>query len=171
MSGTVGNGGWQTNGVQLVQPLVVNGVTLAPAPLTLAGSKMTIAMDTEQASGQQPQQAAVTPFQIASAASALVQNTATSTVHTATLNTTSGLMLTEALTTAAGANYTFQLVNSLITKTGPVPQVQMHDGTNTAGSAVLTSIDTITTTGTCTVVFQNTGTAAWNGTKILAFHT
>ena len=171
MSGSVGNGGWLTNGVQVVQPFVQNTVTIAPVPLTLVGSKTLFAADSEQASGAQPQNTAATAFQIASAAAALIANSATSTVHTATLNTTAGYMLTEALTTAAGADYTFQIVNSLFTKTSPAPQVQLHDGTNTAGAAVVKSVDVTTTTGTCTAVFTNTGTAAWNGTKILAFHT
>lgn len=169
MSGSVGNGGWLTNGVQLVQARIQQGVTFAPVPITLVGSKNLIPIDTEAASGAQPQQAAATAFQVASAAAALIQNTATSTTHTATLNTTSGLMLTEALTTAAGATYTFQIVNSLIVgTTTPIPQVQLHDGTNTAGAAEVTSITNAA--GTSTVVFTNTGTAAWNGTKIIAFH-
>jgi len=161
--------GWISNGVQQVQARVQNGVTVSPVPLTnISSPSMLLSVDTETASGQQPQTVAASPFQVASAAAALIQNTTTSTAHTGTLNTTSGLMLTEALTTAAGATYTFQIVNSLITATSAAPQVQIHDGTNTAGNAEVTSITNAT--GTTTAVFTNTGTAAWNGTKIITFH-
>jgi len=163
-----GSGGWLTNGVQKVQAAVQNGTTTDPVPLTLLPSTALFSGDTETSAGQQPQTVAASSFDIASAAAALIQNTATSTVHTATLNTTSGLMLTEALTTAAGSDYTFQLVNSLITATSRIPMVQFKDGTNTAGSARLKSI--ANATGTATLVFTNTGTAAWNGTKIITFH-
>lgn len=169
MSATVSNGGWLNNGVVRVQPRIQNTVTVAPVPITnLPGRSAAISADTDSLSGQQPQSAAASPFQIASVAASLIQNTATSTVHTATLNTVAGLMLTEALTTAAGATYTFQIVNSLITATGTLPEVQMRDGTNTAGNQEVTSITNAT--GTCTAVFTNTGTAAWNGTKIVTFH-
>lgn len=166
----VSNAGWLNNGVVRVQPRIQNGVTVFPVPTTNVPSRSgAVSLDIDNPNGQQPETAAASPFQIASAAAALIQNTATSTVHTATLNTTSGLMLTEALTTAAGATYTFQIVNSLIVSaTTPLPEVQIHDGTNTAGAAEVTSITNAA--GTTTAVFTNTGTAAWNGTKIITFH-
>jgi len=161
--------GLYSNGVPAITALQNNGTVVVPTPYTnLSSANSRLYADTEQASGAQPQGVAVSPFQIASAAAALIQNTATSTVHTATLNTTSGLMLTESLTTAAGADYTFQIVNSLIASTSAIPQVQIHDGTNTAGAAVVKNITNAT--GTCTAVFSNTGTAAWNGTKAITFH-
>jgi hypothetical protein len=163
-----GSGGWLTNGVQKVQAAVQNTTTTDPVPLTLLPSTALIPADTESTAGQQPQTVAASAFDIAAAAAAFITNSATSTVHTATLNTTSGYMLTEALTTAAGADYTFQLVNSLITATGPIPKVQMKDGTNTAGAARLKSI--VNATGTATCVFSNVGTAAFNGTKTILFH-
>lgn len=164
-----GSGGWLTNGVQKVQPLVINGVTTAPVPLTLLPTSALLPADTEASAGQQPQTVAASVFDIASAAASLINNTATSTVHTATLNTTSGMMVTEALTTAAGADYTFQLVNSLVTATGAAPRVAVRNGTNTAGAMALKSITNAT--GTATVVISNIGTAALNGTILLAFHT
>lgn len=170
MSASVSNAGWLNNGVVRVQPRIQNGVTVAPVPITNVGGRTpAISLDTDSSSGQQPQTAAASPFQVASLAASLIQNTATSTVHTATLNTTSGLMLTEALTTASGATYTFQIVNSLFTTTGALPEVQMHDGTNTAGGTEVSSV-AILTTGTATAIFTNTGSAAWNGTKVLTFH-
>lgn len=176
--------GWLTNGMPPVQAVTQNGVASGIPPgqaasallqtdagvyTNLSGAVATIPVDTNLPSGVSPQSVAASVFQVASEAAALINNTATSTVHTATLNTTSGMMVTEALTTAAGATYTFQLVNSLIVSSStPAPQVQMHDGTNTAGSAAVTSITNAA--GTATVVFTNTGTAAWNGTKLIAFH-
>jgi hypothetical protein len=163
--------GWISNGVQQVQALVQNGVTAAPVPLTNLGEYAPlISVDVDLPAGQQPQTVSASPFQVASAAAALINNTATSTVHTATLNTTSGMMVTEALTTAAGASYTFQLVNSLIVSASTeAPEIQVHDGTNTAGVAQVNSITNAA--GTCTVVIENVGTAAFNGTKLITFHT
>lgn len=174
--------GWLTNGLPIIEAPTQNGVATGTPPGTagsyggdnsgaysnLSAANARLPVDTESASGMTPQSVAATPFQIAAAACALINNTATSTVHTATLNTTSGMMVTEALTTAAGADYTFQLVNSLITTLVAAPQVQMHDGTNTAGAVAVKSITNAT--GTCTAVFTNTGTAAWNGTKLISFH-
>lgn len=162
--------GWLTPGATPVAALTQNGTLAAIPPLTNLSSKSAlIPVDTEIARGQAPQSVAASPFQIACAALGLIQNTATSTVHTATLNTASGLMLTEALTTAAGADYTFQIVNSLIVgATTAPPQVQMKFGTTTAGDIGVKSITNAA--GTCTAVFTNTGTAAWNGTMIIGFH-
>lgn len=164
--------GWLSNGLPTVVAITQNG-TASVAPLgsytNLSSKSALIDVDTGLATGQSPQTVAVSPFQIASAAAALIQNTATSTVHTATLNTVSGLMYTEALTTAAGSDYTFQIVNSLIVgATTAAPQVQMHFGTCTAGDVAVKSITNAA--GTCTAVFTNTGTAAWNGTQIITFH-
>lgn len=162
--------GLLTNGYPQINAIQNAGTVVVPTPYTnLSASKALIPVDTESSGGSSPQSVAATPFMIASAAAALIQNTATSTVHTATLNTTSGLMYTEALTTAAGSTYTFQIVNSLIASSSTdIPQVQIHDGTNTAGAAQVTNITNAA--GTCTAVFTNTGTAAWNGTKIITFH-
>lgn len=164
--------GLLTNGYPTIGAVSNNGTAAVP-PLgtytNLSAGLALIPVDTEATGGQSQQSVAASPFQIAAAACALINNTVTSTVHTGTLNTTSGMMVTEALTTAAGSDYTFQLVNSLITATGAIPQVQIHDGTNTAGAARIASITNAT--GTSTVVITNSGTAAWNGTKLISFHT
>jgi hypothetical protein len=158
------------NGVVRVQPRIQNGTTVSPVPTTNVPARSgAVSLDVNASAGQSPETAAVSPFQIASCISAMIENNATSTVHTATLNTTLGRMLTESLTTASGATYTFQIVNSLFTTTGTLPEVQIHDGTNTAGGAEVTSV-AILTSGTATAVFTNTGTAAWNGTKVITFH-
>ncbi len=167
----VSNAGWLNNGVVRVQPRIQNGVTVFPVPTTLVPSRASaVSLDVNNAAGQQPETAAASPFQIASAISAMIENNVTSTVHTGTLNTTMGRMLTESLSTAAGATYTFQIVNSLFAATTQTPpEVQMHNGTNAAGLIEVTSV-AILTTGTATAIFTNTGTAAWSGTMVITFH-
>lgn len=171
MSASVSNAGWLNNGQVRVQPRIQNGTTVSPVPTTnVSGTNSAISVDTNNAAGQAPETAAASAFQIASAIAAMIENNATSTVHTGTLNTTMGRFLTEALTTAAGATYTFQIVDSLFLTTSNLPEVQIHDGSNTAGAAEVSSV-AILTTGTATAIFTNTGTAAWNGTKVITFHT
>lgn len=158
-----------TNGVPRIQALVENGVTTTPVPLTnLPAISALVAVDIQHTGGQQPITTAATPFQIACAAAELISNTGSSTVHAATLNTTGGLITTEALTTAAGADYTFTLTNSLLVAGAPAPEVQMKDGTNTTGAVAVKSITNAT--GSTVLVFTNTGTVAWNGTKLIGFH-
>jgi hypothetical protein len=163
--------GWITNGLQMIQALVQNGVTAVPTPVTnLQDTSALIPIDVQNTTGAQPITVAATPFQVAASALAMIYNTATSTVHTTTQNVSSGSFLTEALTTAAGATYTYQLVNSLIVSAStPAPEVQIHGGSNTAGSPQITSITNAA--GTATIVITNVGTTAFNGTLLGAFHT
>lgn len=162
--------GTSTNGLPLIQATVQNGVTLTPPAGTFTNLQAAdlVAVDTEMASGQSPQSVAATVWQLAAFATDLILNQATSTVHTATLNTSAGLITTEAVTTAPGSTYTFTLTNSLITTTSPVPQVQCRRGTNTGGVAQITSITVAS--GSCTIVITNVGTTAFNGTLGIAFH-
>jgi alanine-alpha-ketoisovalerate/valine-pyruvate aminotransferase len=126
-----------------------------------------VAVDTEVANGGTPQTVAATCFQIAAMATELYQNTATSTVHAATLNTKGGSILTEALTTAQSANYTFTLTNSNI-GTATKLQSSWHSASNTGG--VLNTISVTCAAGSAVLVASNIGTAALNGTMLLAFH-
>lgn len=177
--------GWLTNGMPVVGPITTNGTTVAysqitnngtvvnggtVAPLTQVPAAALLPMDVPASqTSYQPETAAVTAFQIAAHTAGLIKNNATSTAGAATLNTKSGLVTTEALTTAAGANYSFVLTNSLIVSaSSPIPQVQVIDGTNTTGSLQVTSVTNAS--GTSTFVFTNTGTAALNGTLLIAFH-
>jgi len=174
--------GWLSNGLPPIGAPVQNGVTVTANSININGtlsggeglsySNLTasalIPVDTETASGQVPQSVAATTFQIAAIASEIVSNTATSTVHAATLNTVAGLITTEALTTAAGSTYTFTLTNSLLVAGAPAPQVQVHSGTNTGGGFAVTSVTNAT--GSTVIVLTNTGTTAWNGTILIAFH-
>lgn len=162
--------GWLTNDLGLVSAPTLNGVaqTAPNGTFSNVGPGVLFPGDTQLAGGSPPQSVAATAFQIAAQAMGLINNNATSTVHAATLNTVDGLITTEALTTAAGATYTFTLTNSLLTTSVPAPQVQMHSGTNTAGGIAVTSVTN--GSGNCVIVFTNTGSAAWNGTMLIGFH-
>jgi hypothetical protein len=131
-------------------------------------SKGLVGVDTNISAGAVPQTVGATVFQIAAFFAELSSNTATSTVHAATLNTIAGLITTEALTTAPGANYVFTLTNSLLTAGAAAPQVQVHSGTNTAGGIAVASV--VNATGSTVITITNTGTAAFNGTLLIAFH-
>jgi len=169
--------GWTTPGFPNPGPATVNGVAqVAPAGTYPQLSALAeISADTEQGAGAYPQTVAAFAAQIAMLACAMVHNTQTSTVHAATSNTFSGQVVTEALTTAAGAVYTFTLTNSLIAATtnlatpayanivfdirsltNTVPGMTPTSATAGAGSTVLT--------------FTNNGTAALNGTMIIGWH-
>lgn len=178
--------GWLANGMPQVTALITNGNTTyteqvsingtlsggTPITYTQVGASAMVSIDTEQSGGAPPQSVAASAFQIACANAGLFYNSASSTAGAATLNTVSGIVETESLTTAAGSTYTFTLTNSLIstanTPPSPVPQVALYDVTNTAGA---TQVNSITNgTGSVVVVFQNTGTAAWNGKRAFVFH-
>lgn len=174
--------GWLTQGLPTVGPFIANGSTVfvdqitqnstnyggAPVQLTLIPANGQVPLDTEQASGMQPLSVAATAWQIAAHAAGLIENTASSTAGAATLNTVSGLVTTESLSTAINSTYTFTLTNSLITATSPIPQVSMTDFTNTAGQMELNSITNAA--GSFVAVFTNVGTAALNGKKLFCFH-
>lgn len=176
--------GWLSNGVQTVGAVTVNGVLQTvgglqfnstfdapigtPPVYTQLGAAALFSGDTEVNAGSQPQTVAATAFQIAAHAVSFTTNTATSTAGAATLNTKSGRIVIESLTTAPGATYSFVLTNSLITATSPAPQVALVDITNTGGTVQLTSITNAA--GSSTFVFTNVGATAFNGTFALAFH-
>ena len=97
-----------------------------------------------------------------------VQNfgTAISTAGAATTQTQASVVTTEALTTAAGATYTFTLTNGLINANSVVIPV-VGKGTATAGG--LTPIYVTPAAGSCVVIFQNVTLAAVNGTTKIFF--
>ena len=178
--------GWLTNDLAPVAALVQNGVTVtaggttanavtsggAPVSYTQLSALAQLPADTELSGGSPPQSVAPTAFQIAAHAAPLFKNTATSTAGAATLNTVSGVIQTEALTTAAGSTYTFTLTNSLIstanTPPSPAPQMEMLSFSNTQGAVQINSITN--GTGSTVAVFQNTGSQAFNGTFLIPFH-
>ncbi len=163
--------GVYTNGLPEISAPLQNGaaVTAPNGVYTNMSSTSRLPLDTNIAAGAGPESVAVGPVAIAAFALAMLSNQQTSTVHAATSNTVSGSIITEALTTAAGADYTFTLTNSLILTTTGAPFVQIRSGTNSA--AVNFVLKSITNgSGSCVIVWTNMGTAAANGTMLIAFH-
>ena len=94
-------------------------------------------------------------------------STATSTAGAATINLQTGLITTEALTTAAGATYTMTLTNSAITASSQV-FVTVGKGTATTGEPVVQFVTP--TTGSCVILIRNVAAAAaLNGTIKIGF--
>ena len=180
--------GWLSNSTPVVGAPIQNCVTFQVPFITNNGSVVgggvapsypqvsslaQFSTDTEAPQGTQPQTIAVTAAQVAMIACAMVKNTQTSTAGAATSNTYSGQIVTEALTTAAGATYTMTLTNSLIgiagaANTYPNIVFDIRSGTNTKPGIVPTS--STAGAGSTVLVFTNTGTAALNGTMIIAWH-
>lgn len=93
--------------------------------------------------------------------------TATSTAAAATINKMSGVITTEALTTAANADYTFTLTNSLITANSNLI-VSVGYGTATTGHPNIRKVTP--GAGSATIVIHNDDVAvALNGTIIIQF--
>ena len=96
-----------------------------------------------------------------------VTGAATSTVGAATINSQTGQITTEALTTAAGATYTMTLTNSLI-KASSIVLVSVGKGTDTAGMPAVCFVTPAT--GSCVIIVQNVHAInALNGTITLNF--
>lgn len=97
----------------------------------------------------------------------LDSGTATATAGAATLNKQSGVITSEALTTAAAAAYTLTLTNSVVVATNKV-FVSVDNGTNTQGIPVFSTA----TPGTGSVVikvFNLHASEALNGTLKISF--
>ena len=124
-------------------------------------------VDTAAVQGQSPQTAAYTSFQVAALASSLIANTGTASSGAVTLNTFSGLITSEAQTTAAGSTFTIVLTNSTIAATSVV-QAIVRSKTNTVRGAYVSSITPAS--GSVTIVVTNGGTAALNGTFVIPFN-
>jgi hypothetical protein len=157
-----------------------------------------VPMDTNQTGGAAPATVRATPFQIAGTLLEGINNTQTSTVHAATSNTLGGVVVTESLSTAAGASYTFTLTNSVLNTAyitaGYIPQVAIYSLSNTGGRANLSGNVTSSSTGNQSAfsglantaqmtlvsatpangsvvwVWRNDGTTALNGTMFIAWH-
>ena len=91
---------------------------------------------------------------------------ATSTASAATINAQSGVITTEALTTAAGATYTMTLTNSLV-NTSSVVLAVAGNGTNTLCG--LSPLTVTPSAGSVKMIFQNVGLSALNGTMKIFF--
>jgi hypothetical protein len=95
-------------------------------------------------------------------------NTATATAGAATLNAAgSGVVTSEALTTAAAATYTLTLTNDMIAA-GDVVLASVKYGTSTTGSPVVTQVTPAA--GSVVIIVQNiAASAAVNGTLKISF--
>lgn len=93
--------------------------------------------------------------------------TATATAGAATLNKSAGTVTSDALTTAAGANYTLTITNSFVAA-GDQAFASVANGTNSAGLPVVATVTP--GAGTLTVVVRNAhASAALNGTLLVSF--
>jgi len=93
--------------------------------------------------------------------------TATASSGAATLNSPSGVVTTESLSTAAGSTYTLTLTNSSIAATDIV-LLTVGLGTNAAGHPDVVSVTPAA--GSVSVVVKNThASAAFNGTLTVQF--
>lgn len=94
--------------------------------------------------------------------------TATASAGAATLSKVSGTITSEALTTAAAADYTLTLTNTLISATSIVT-VTADNGTNTTEGMAVNRVTP--GAGTLVVHVRNThASVAWNGTIKLRYH-
>jgi len=94
--------------------------------------------------------------------------TAAATTGAATLNKSSGVITTEALTTAAGADYVLTLTNSKIAA-GDLVFASVQNGSNSAGTPCVATVDTHTAS-TAVITIQNIhASAALNGTLKISF--
>ena len=85
----------------------------------------------------------------------------------ATLNKASGQITTEALTTAAAAEYTLTITNSMVSATDLV-MASVQNGTNTTGAPVLRTVTP--SAGSLAIVVRNDhASAALNGTLKISF--
>lgn len=148
--------------------LPVVGSVLAPSINGFGGGNGLMAIDTQTPAGGIPQTVAISVTGLAALIASMTANAQTSTVHAATSNTPGILVTTEALSTAAGATYTFTWTNSLLVAGSPLPSVSMIGLSNTGGIITLTSVTNAV--GSSTFVFTNTGTTAFNGTMQIAAH-
>ena len=118
------------------------------------------------AAAQAPTQYALRPNALAIDAGV---KTATAAAGAATLNKNSGVITTEALTTAAGANYTLTLTDAAISPSDEVFATVSY-GSATAGVPHVAMITP--GAGVVAIVIRNaTGAAALNGTLNIGFFT
>lgn len=92
--------------------------------------------------------------------------TASATAGAATLNQPSGIITSEALTTATTVTYTLVITNNQVLATDLI-QVTLGFGTNTTGCPVLVSA--VAGAGTITCKVFNAGAAALNGTLTFTY--
>ena len=123
--------------------------------------------DTETAGGSQPQTVGAPTFFAAALYFAMSNSAASALAGAATLNTVAGTITSEALTTAAGANYTLTLTDSAITAASVVLAAAYLKSSTTGGPLVVQSITPAA--GSVVIVVKNAGSVALNGTIAILF--
>jgi hypothetical protein len=93
---------------------------------------------------------------------------ATAAAGAATLNAQVGVITSEALTTAAGADYTLTLTNTRV-DAGCVPFFSVANGTNSAGGPCLAHSPVVTEDQVVVKVRNSHASAALNGTIKINF--
>ncbi len=153
--------GVYTNGMQGLSV----GVPVAGSYNNMNGYE-TLPVDTGRPTGANPAAIAASAFQLVSLSAPINANTQTSTAGAATVSSFMGRIITESISTAAGANYTMTLTNTIITAASNM-QVQVYSGTNTTPGLVVFSVTPAA--GSAVILIRNNGTAALNGTIVIAF--
>ena len=95
--------------------------------------------------------------------------TASASAGAATLHKYSGVVTSEALTTAQNAKYTLTLTNRLI-EVGDMVQVTIGNGTNTQGTPVLQTVTPAAGSVAIVVANKHDSAQALNGTLKFAFN-
>lgn len=149
--------------------------------LAQIGSQMRIPVDTDIPWGVNPASVAASAVQVAGVLGECMYNGQTSTAAAATSNTFGGVVTTESLSTAPGANYTFTLTNNLLNAaygaSGRTPQVAINSVSNTGGGAppdvmsAMMQLQSVTiNVGSVVFVWQNKGQTPLNGTMNIVWH-
>lgn len=94
--------------------------------------------------------------------------TVTAAAGAATLNAESGIVTSEALTTAQNAIYTLTLTNSKV-KATDIVLASVSDGTNTQGTPMIGQINPADGSVVIEVINKHATAEAFNGTIIIAF--
>lgn len=94
--------------------------------------------------------------------------TAIAVAGAATLNTFSGKVTSEALTTAQNAIYTLTVTNEKV-KTGSMVLVSVSNGTNTQGTPIIGRVATLNGSFTVQVINQHASAQALNGTVVVNY--
>lgn len=165
----VGPSGVETTLV--VTPSTVNRAITFPET---SGNTSVVATSGNQTIGGTKTFSAVTPFTLgisfsASATMNLDSTTATAAAGAATLSKMAGVITSEALTTAAGADYVLTITNTLAAA-GDLCWASVDNGTNTTEGACVTRVTV--GAGTITIRVRNLhASAALNGTVKISFLT
>ena len=151
-------------GVAFAQQGMFGGYPSASSPLT---GVETVPMDTNLSGGRSPQTQKGTINQIRDYTLGAYSNpdtrTATAAAGAVTLNSSRGVITSEALTTAADATYTLTWTNAAVAATS-IPLCFVGNGTNSTSAPAINSVTPAAGSVVIIVRNQNASAAALNGT-------